>query len=80
MSYFTSNIAYNFLTALAAVGESMATNLTQSDGDVVTNDRAQCASSGIAYCRLSPQLSVEVGLDETDDEIVRLKLIYFDCI
>lgn len=58
----------------------MATNLTQSDGDVVTNDRAQCASSGIAYCRLSPQLSVEVDLDETDDAIVRLKFNYFDCI
>ena len=41
-----------------------------ADNRTVDRARAWCGMSGIAYLRLSPQLSLDVQLDETRDEII----------
>lgn len=41
-----------------------------ADNRTVDRARAWCASCNIAYLRLSPQLSLDVQLDETKDEIL----------
>lgn len=43
---------------------------TMADNRTVDRARAWCATAGIVYLRLSPQLSLDVQLDERQDEIL----------
>lgn len=41
-----------------------------ADNQTVDRARAWCGTCGIAYLRLSPQLSLDMQLDETRDDIL----------
>ena len=43
---------------------------TASDGRVVDRARAWCSMIGVPYFRFNPDLSEDVALDETKDEIL----------
>lgn len=46
------------------------TQATMADNRTVDRARAWCGMCGIPYLRLSPQLSLDVQLDETRDEVL----------
>ncbi|XP_045127490.1 85/88 kDa calcium-independent phospholipase A2-like isoform X2 [Portunus trituberculatus] len=51
-------------------GRPPVTRATMADNRTVDRARAWCATCGIVYQRLSPQLSLDVQLDEKQDEIL----------
>ncbi|XP_030637353.1 85/88 kDa calcium-independent phospholipase A2 [Chanos chanos] len=52
------------------LGKMLVDCCTDSDGCAVDRARAWCEMTDINYCRLSPQLSVEVMLDEVSDAVL----------
>lgn len=55
---------------LSNIAKMLIDQATMADNRTVDRARAWCGSCGIAYLRLSPQLSLDVQLDETRDEIL----------
>lgn len=55
---------------LSNVAKLLVDQATMADNRTVDRARAWCGMCGIAYLRLSPQLSLDVQLDETRDEIL----------
>ncbi|XP_076272916.1 calcium-independent phospholipase A2 VIA isoform X3 [Rhynchophorus ferrugineus] len=55
---------------LQNLGTLLVDQATASDGRVVDRGRAWCSSVGIPYFRFSPQMSLEVAMDEKSDDIL----------
>lgn len=55
---------------LSNIAKMLIDQATMADNSTVDRARAWCATSGIVYQRLSPQLSLDVQLDERQDEIL----------
>lgn len=55
---------------LSNIAKMLIDQATMADNRTVDRARAWCATCGIVYQRLSPQLSLDVQLDERQDEIL----------
>ncbi|XP_071512455.1 85/88 kDa calcium-independent phospholipase A2 isoform X2 [Panulirus ornatus] len=55
---------------LSNIAKMLIDQATMADNRTVDRVRAWCGTCGIAYLRLSPQLSLDVQLDETRDDIL----------
>ncbi|XP_045582087.1 85/88 kDa calcium-independent phospholipase A2 [Procambarus clarkii] len=55
---------------LSNIAKMLIDQATMADNCTVDRARAWCASCGITYLRLSPQLSLDVQLDDTRDDIL----------
>ncbi|XP_076038338.1 calcium-independent phospholipase A2 VIA [Oratosquilla oratoria] len=55
---------------LSNMAKLLIDQATMADNRTVDRARAWCAMCGIKYSRLSPQLSLDIQLDETSDEIL----------
>ncbi|MPC23286.1 85/ calcium-independent phospholipase A2 [Portunus trituberculatus] len=55
---------------LSNIAKMLIDQATMADNRTVDRARAWCATCGIVYQRLSPQLSLDVQLDEKQDEIL----------
>lgn len=55
---------------ITALGSLLVDQATASDGRVVDRARTWCSMIGVPYYRFSPQLTMEVAMDEKKDEIL----------
>ncbi|XP_042212356.1 85/88 kDa calcium-independent phospholipase A2-like isoform X2 [Homarus americanus] len=55
---------------LSNVAKMLIDQATMADNRTVDRARAWCGTCGITYLRLSPQLSLDVQLDETRDDVL----------
>ncbi|GAB6030891.1 hypothetical protein CHUAL_007723 [Chamberlinius hualienensis] len=55
---------------MSALGNLLVDQATSSDGRVVDRARAWCSMISVPYFRFNPDLSEDVALDETKDEIL----------
>ncbi|KAK0161672.1 hypothetical protein PV327_008091 [Microctonus hyperodae] len=55
---------------ISALGNLLVDQATASDGRVVDRARTWCSMIGVPYFRFNPQLSVEIAMDEKNDEVL----------
>lgn len=60
---------------MSALGNLLIDQATASEGRVVDRARAWCSMIGVPYFRLNPQLTEDVALDETKDEVL-IKMLW----
>uniref|UniRef100_A0A336LZK7 phospholipase A2 n=1 Tax=Culicoides sonorensis TaxID=179676 RepID=A0A336LZK7_CULSO len=56
--------------SISAIGNLLIDQATASNGRVVDRARAWCSMIGVPFYRLNPQMSVDVVMDETNDEVL----------
>lgn len=53
---------------ISTIGNLLVDQATLADGRVVDRARAWCSMIGVPYFRFNPQMSVDIPMDEKQDE------------